>query len=306
MSSANFNIRKASRKKAKIKLGIQGPSGSGKTFSALLLAYGLCGDWGKVVLVDTENGSGDLYSHLGDYNILPMKAPFTPERFIEAIEDCENAGMEAIILDSISHEWDGDGGILHILDGMTGNSFTNWGKVTPRHNKFVNKIINSEKHIICCIRSKQDYIINQVSRNGRVVNVPQKVGLKGVQREGLDYELTLMFDLDINHQATASKDRTSIFMGNAPFVITHETGGEILQWCNEGEADTQAKSPKVTAKKKEMTATEAVEMIDTTMNVNSLNMLFRTFSSELQKDEGVIDAAAKHKQKLLSDNLKAA
>ena len=97
-----MEIRKAMRKQAKIKLALQGPSGSGKTYSALLLASGIC-DYSKIAVIDTENHSADLYAHLGEYNVLQLSKPFTPERYTTAIETCENAGMEVIIIDSVSH-----------------------------------------------------------------------------------------------------------------------------------------------------------------------------------------------------------
>src|SRR3990167_6378325 len=98
-----MNIQKAQRKRAKMRIGMSSPSGAGKTYSALLLASGLA-DWNKICLIDTENGRGELYSNLGEYNILNLQAPFSPERYIEAIKQCENAGMEVIIVDSVSHE----------------------------------------------------------------------------------------------------------------------------------------------------------------------------------------------------------
>ena len=123
-----MEIRKAQRKQAKIKLALQGPSGSGKTMSALLLASGLT-SYSKIAVIDTENHSADLYAHLGDYNVLQLSQPFSPERYIKAIETCEQAKMEVIIIDSISHEWEGVGGILDVHGAMPGNSFTNWNKV---------------------------------------------------------------------------------------------------------------------------------------------------------------------------------
>lgn len=223
-------LHKAERKQSKIKLSIQGPSGSGKTLSSLLLAKGLVGAWSYVAIIDSENGSADLYAHLGSYNVLPLRPPFTPERYIQAIEVCEDAGMEAIIIDSISHEWEGEGGILNIHGGMAGNSFTNWSKLTPRHNAFVQKMLQSNTHIIATIRTKQDYILTD--KNGK--KVPEKTGLKGIQRDGMDYEFTLVFDLDIKHYVTASKDRTGLFMDQPPFIISTETGHKIKSWCSEG------------------------------------------------------------------------
>lgn len=223
---ANFSVRRAERKKTTIKIALQGPAGSGKTMSALRLAFGLVGDWSKIVVIDTENGSADLYAHLGDYCVLPI-TDYSPENYIEAITYCEQQGFEAIICDSISPEWD------YIIDAQsktTGNSFTNWGKFTPRHNKFMQKILNSPCHFIATMRSKQDYVL--VEKNGR--QVPEKVGMKATQRDGVDYEFTIAFDIDIKHNAHATKDRTSMFDVNVDFVITEEIGAKIREWCETG------------------------------------------------------------------------
>jgi len=224
-----MEIRKAQRKQAKIKMALQGASGTGKTYSALLLASGIT-DYSKIAVIDTENHSADLYAHLGDYNVLQLSKPFTPERYIKAIEVCETAEMEVIIIDSITHEWDGSGGILDLHGNMAGNSFANWSKITPRHNAFVQKILESGCHIISTIRTKTDYTLTD--KNGKMV--PEKVGLKGIQRDGIDFEFTIVFDLDIKHNASASKDRTGLFMDKPEGVITPEYGKRILQWCNAG------------------------------------------------------------------------
>lgn len=231
-----MDLRKATRKQAKIKLALQGPSGSGKTYSALLLASGIT-DYSKIAVIDTENHSADLYAHLGEYNVLQLSKPFTPERYIKAIETCEDAGMELIIIDSVSHEWEGSGGILDLHGNMPGNSFTNWAKMTPRHNAFVQKILESPCHIISTIRTKQDYVLSE--KNGK--QVPEKVGLKGITRDGMDYEFTVVFDLDIKHSATASKDRTGLFADKPEAVITFDYGKRILKWCNAGTSIDEVK-----------------------------------------------------------------
>jgi len=230
-----MQLQTAERKRAKIKMGLQGPSGSGKTYSALLLAYGLCGDWTKIAVIDSENKSANLYAHLGNYKVLDIDAPFTPERYIESIQHCEREGMQVIIIDSISHEWDNQGGILDLHSNMTGNSFAAWAKLTPRHNDFIQTILQSPLHIIGTIRTKQDYIL--ADKNGKLV--PEKVGLKGITKDGLDYEMTLVFDLDIKNNASASKDRTSLFVGKPEFKITSETGQKILSWCNQPQENSQ-------------------------------------------------------------------
>jgi len=223
-------LQKASRQQTRIRLGIQGPSGSGKTFGALQVAYGLSSDWNKIAVIDTEYGSAGLYSHLGPYNVLSLSAPFSPERYQDALRICEQAGMEVVILDSISHEWEGSGGILDIHNSMSGNSFTNWGRVTPRQNAFVQSILQSPCHIIATIRSKQDYVLTD--KNGKMV--PEKVGLKGVQRDGIEYELTTLFEVDIKHNVIATKDRTSLFAGKPEFKLTPDIGQKLNDWCNQG------------------------------------------------------------------------
>jgi len=222
-----MEIIKATRKQAVIKMAVQGPSGSGKTYSSLLLAFGLVGNWTHIAVIDTENNSSHLYSHLGNYNVLSLSEPFSPERYQDAIEVCEKAGMKAIIIDSISQEWEGAGGIIESHGNMAGNSFTNWNRMTPRHNAFVQKILQSPSHIIATIRSKQDYVLTD--KNGKMV--PEKVGLKGVTREGMDYEFTVVLDIDIKHQATANKDRTGLFTNPMPFMVTEQTGIRIKVWC---------------------------------------------------------------------------
>lgn len=226
-----MELKKATRSKVKLRLGLSSVSGGGKTYSALLLAHGLCADWSKTAVIDTENNSASLYSDLGDFNTIELQPPYNPERYVEAIRACEDAGMEVIIVDSITHEWDGKGGILQISDSMPGNSFANWAKLTPRHQSFIDAILQSKCHVITTVRRKQDYEMTK-DANGKV-NV-QKLGLKEVTREGFEYEVTINFELDIKHNATASKDRTRLFMDKPAFIITPDTGKLIKQWCESG------------------------------------------------------------------------
>lgn len=225
-----MQLEQATRKRAKIKMALQGPSGSGKTYSALLLASGITVDWNKIAVIDTENHSSELYADLGNFKVLNLSYPFSPERYMEAIKACEKTNVEVIIIDSITHEWEGQGGILDVHGSMAGNSFTNWAKLTPRHNAFVQTILQSPCHIISTVRTKQDYVLTE--KNGKMV--PEKVGLRGITRDGMDYEFTIVFDLDIKHNATASKDRTSLFNGKPEFKITADIGKTILAWCNRG------------------------------------------------------------------------
>ena len=239
----NMQLRKTERKKAKIKMALQGASGSGKTYSSLLLAKGLCnGNFDKVAIIDTENGSADLYAHLGNYQVISLKPPFTPELYIQALHICEQAGIEVVIIDSMTHCWEE---LLDFHSKLAGNSFTNWAKVTPRHKSLIDKILQLDAHVIATIRTKQDFVLNQ--KDGKFV--PEKVGLKAVQRDGIDYEFTLVFDIDIKHFATSSKDRTGLFISKPEFVISEHTGKKILEWCNMGTSVEEEDNMNLTASK---------------------------------------------------------
>lgn len=228
-----MELRKATRQQAKIRLGLSAVSGGGKTYSAILIAKGLAkGDLSKVALIDTENGSGDLYADLGDYNVLPLAAPYSPENYIKAIKVCEDASMEVIIIDSITHEWDGKGGVLEIQNAL-GGRYQDWANVTPRHQKFLDTLLQSKAHIITTVRRKQDYTMEKDASGKLKV---EKAGLKEITREGFEYELTVNLELDTRHMATSSKDRTGLFAGQPEFIPSEETGKLILQWCESGAA----------------------------------------------------------------------
>lgn len=226
-----MQLRKATRKKAKIRLGLSAVSGGGKTYSALIIAKGIAGSWDKVAIIDSENASADLYAHLGDYNVMPLTAPFTPEKYIAAIHTCEKAGMEVIIVDSITHEWDGKGGCLEIVESL-GGKYQDWAKVTPRHQAFIDSIVQSPCHIITTVRRKQDY---EMVKDGAGKVKVEKGGLREITREGFEYELTINLELDTRHHASASKDRTGLFTGKPLFVPTGQTGELIRNWCEQGE-----------------------------------------------------------------------
>ena len=258
-----MQLQKATRKQSKIKLSISGPSGSGKTYSALLLAYGICSDWTKIAVLDSENYSASLYSHLGPFNVINLHAPFTPEHYIEAIQLCENSSIEVIIIDSITHEWKGKGGCIEIHEKETAkmrvpNSFTSWAVVTPRHQAFVDTIIRSQLHIICCTRSKTEYVLAE--KNGR--QVPQKVGMSPITREGFDFEVSIHFELDQQHKAFCSKDRTGLFINKESFIISEDTGKEITDWCNSGEA---------------IKSSDVIALINDCVTLNDLLLVYKDF-----------------------------
>ena len=226
-----MQLQKAKRHQVKLRIGLSGPSGFGKTYSALLMAYGITNDWNKIALIDTENKSASLYSHLGDFNVLSLEEPFTPERYLQAIKLCEDSAIEVIIIDSISHEWQGKGGCLEIHEQL-GGRFQDWAKVTPRHNAFIDAIILSKCHLITTSRSKVDYSLDKDS-NGKTKVM--KLGTKAITREGFEYELTVNFEfLNDKHLVQASKDRTELFSGKPEFIINSSTGKKLIDWCNQG------------------------------------------------------------------------
>ena len=226
-----MKLQQAQRSQVKLRIGLSGPSGYGKTYSALLLAFGITNDWRKIAVIDTENNSASLYSHLGEYNVLSLGEPFTPHRYIEAIKTCENADMEVIIVDSISHEWSGKGGCLEMHEQL-GGRFQDWAKITPYHNSFVDALLQSKCHVITSTRRKVDYSLDRdMSGKTKVM----KLGTKEITREGFEYELTVNFELiNDNHLVKASKDRTGLFMDKPEFIINQSTGKKLKAWCTEG------------------------------------------------------------------------
>lgn len=224
-------FRKAERRKAKLRLAITGPAGSGKTYGALLIAQGL---GGRIAMIDTENGSGDLYSSMCNYDILNINAPFDPRKYIQAIHDAENEGYDVLIIDSLTHCWISEGGLLDMKEQLAAsgkyNSFSAWSKVTPLQNKLIEAMLTSRCHIIATMRSRTEYVIVQ---NDRGKQEPRKVGLAPVQRDGMDYEFSLVFDLNNEHTVTVSKDRTSLFDGQS-FTLSPEIGSKLLEWLNSG------------------------------------------------------------------------
>jgi hypothetical protein len=233
-----MQLQKAQRHQVKLRLGLSGASGFGKSYSALLLAYGITEDWTKIAVIDTENNSASLYSHLGDFNVVSLNQPYSPERYIEAVKLCEEKQMEVIIIDSITHEWNGKGGCLQIHEQL-GGRFQDWAKLTPRHQAFIDAILQSNCHVITTVRKKMDYSMDRDSSGKtRVV----KHGLKDITREGFSYELTVDFEIiNENHMAKATKDRTGLFMDKPEILITTGVGRMLIDWCNQGVSITDAK-----------------------------------------------------------------
>ncbi len=232
-------FKKATRKGSYIKLAITGPSGSGKTYSALRLARGLVPN-GKIALIDTENESASLYSTEFDFDVAGVEAPYTIEKLINPVKYVLNNQYDVLIIDSATHFWNGVLEHKNQLDKRGGNSFTNWNEANKNYDLMIRAILFSKIHVIVCMRSKMEYILEA---NDKGKQVPKKVGMAPICRDGMEYEFTTVFDLDSNHQAVASKDRTQIFRDKI-FVITEETGSQLRQWLNFQEGEVK-KAPMV-------------------------------------------------------------
>ena len=248
-----LQIRKATRRKAKLRLALLGPSGSGKTMSAIKLAAGI---GGKIGVIDTENGSADLYAEIADYDVITLEKPYSVTKYREAISAFEQAGYATIIVDSLTHAWSGAGGLLDKQGQMAAkpgaNSYTAWREITPEHNSLVEALLASPCHIIATMRVKTEYVMET---NDRGKQVPRKVGMQPVQRDGMEYEFTVALDIDANHKAQASKDRTTMFEGFYD-TITEATGRKLLDWLDRGD---EALPKPVASVARGATLTEAAE-----------------------------------------------
>jgi hypothetical protein len=232
-------FKKAERRKAWLKLALTGPSGAGKTYSALLIAKGM---GGRIAVIDTENESAQLYAGLAEmpeYDHLSIDPPYTVQKYADAIKAALEAGYENLIIDSISHAWQGEGGLLQQKEeldarGAAGsrkdkNNFTNWAPITKQHEQFKAWLLKADVHLIVTMRSKQDYVLADGNR-------PVKVGMAPIQRDGMEYEFTTVLDLAMNHSAQATKDRTGLFDSKI-FQPSPETGKSLIDWLNGGAGD---------------------------------------------------------------------
>ena len=225
-------FKKASRSQAKLRLGLVGPAGSGKTMTALRVGHGL---GGRIAVIDTERGSASLYSgERGmDFDVLELDS-YEAENFIEAIKQAEQAGYGVLIIDSLSHAWAGKGGILEFVDKAAkrsgGGSFSGWRDATPLHNQLVDAILGAKLHIICTLRSKVEHVIETVNGRTQV----RKVGLQPVQRDGLEYEFTVVGDVTQDHELIVTKTRAAWLKDAIIREAGEELGSKLAAWLSDG------------------------------------------------------------------------
>ena len=241
-------FKKAERRKAKLKLALAAPAGGGKSHSSLLMAAGLIDNPGAdtIAVLDTENGSAELEAGkpgIPEFSVVQMQAPYSPERYMEVIDEAVKSGFEVLILDSITPEWNGQGGILDFVDkkkSSSRNQMAAWQEATPKHQKFLDAIIQAPIHIICTMRSKTQYDISNEGGRTKV----QKLGVAPTQRDGIEFEFTLVGEISVDrHLCQFTKDRTGLFDGQVPEPVSTETGRKIAEWLNSGSDAEPAEAP---------------------------------------------------------------
>jgi hypothetical protein len=238
---------KAEKQRVKLKMAVQGPSGSGKTFGALSLARNL---WptAKICLIDSENESASLYADSFDFDTIPLGPPFETDRYLECIQIAVDGGYDVVILDSITPQWDGEGGILRRKEEMDrrpgSNGYANWASFTPEHERFKQALQQSPIHLIATMRSKQDYIL---TANDKGKQIPKKVGMAPIQRDQMDYEFTLVFDVEMDHKGSASKDRTGLFNEKIVDLASPKTAKLLRDWIDKGKEAPAPDPPQPTA-----------------------------------------------------------
>jgi energy-coupling factor transporter ATP-binding protein EcfA2 len=277
-----FSFQKAKREQIWLKVLLAGPSGSGKTYTALRLAKGIISkSGGKVAAIDTENGRIRYYANEFDFDDLQLSAPYTPENYIEAINSAIDGGYNTLVIDSITHEWDY---CLEVHSKMPGNSYTNWAKITPRHDPFMEKILQSPLHIIATVRGKDEYVMEE--KNGK--QVPKKVGLGYKQRDNTEYNYTCTFNIDQQtHVADAMKDNTHLFE-NKYDMLTEKDGMALYEWANSG--DKPASKPVQTNTEK----VEVTEVDALTKAKEDIKALVTSLASKKVSEADIKVAIKKH------------
>lgn len=233
-------FEKVKREKSKLRLALVGPSGAGKTLSSLLLAYGITEDWSKIALIDTEHGRAKFYAgrsdlETGEFLYQEMVAPYSPLKYIDMVrEGAEAVGADGVVIvDSFSHAWENEGGVLDIKSSIAQrqgkNDYTAWDEAGKIQNNLVNSVLSANCHTIVTMRTKTAYAMEQ---NDRGKTVPVKIGLAPVQRENTEYEFDIVLNIARNHIASASKDTT--FLDEWSGIITSELGKSLKEWLDDG------------------------------------------------------------------------
>lgn len=233
-------FQRATKAQARARVAFSGPSGAGKTFTSLTWARAI---GAKVAVIDTERGSASLYADEFEFDVLDMAPPYHPGRLMEALEQA--AGYDVVLVDSLSHFWAGEGGVLEVVDHAksSGDSFRAWSKGTPLQQRMVDALLRHPAHVLVTMRSKMEYALVRGS-DGK--NAVQKLGLAPVQRDGIEYEFTVMVDVDMSHVAHVTKTRCpSLADRDIPPDATVESAREFAGWLFSGAPAPAAADPRI-------------------------------------------------------------
>lgn len=242
MGNRGFVFTEATREKLKLRMAITGVTGGGKTWTAIALATYLLGGTlrdpsmvKRLAVIDTERGTARRYARGRPFYFshLELKS-FEPEAFVDAIRAAHDQGFDAIVIDSLSHEWAGTGGALEQVDkaAKNGNTFVAWGSVTPRHNAVIDAIMGSPVHVIATMRAKMAHEQGVDEKGKKVV---KKLGLAAVQREGIEYEFDVIMDMDLSNCGTITKSRCSDLNGRDFREPGQDLADIIGAWLEDGE-----------------------------------------------------------------------
>jgi len=226
----------AKKVKSYARLAIMGPAGSGKTYTALAIMSHMAE---KIAVIDTEHGSSAKYANIFNFDMAELKE-FDPRNYIDAIKAAQEAGYDGLIIDSLSHAWMGKGGALEMVENigqqMKGGSFAAWSKVTPIQNELMDTILAAPMHVVATLRSKMEYTMDDSNGRKEVV----KLGMKPVQRDGVEYEFDVVLDMDFTNTATVTKSRCPALTGRK-FVRPGEEIAVVLKEWLDGEDPEKVK-----------------------------------------------------------------
>lgn len=227
-----LHIKEAVREKTHVLMSFSGPSGCGKTYSGLLLARGLVGSKGKIGFIDTEAKRARHYAELTPFEVLDMKPPFSPLRYIEHIKAFEEAGFKALVIDSMSHEWEGTGGCMEMAEGKKG--LLAWQRPKADHRKLMNHILQSQMHIIFCCRAKEKMVQVKNQQTGKDEIVSK--GIQPILEKNFIFEMTISMMLDEQTKIPVLTKCPEQLLHAFPqgVRLTSEAGEDLAKWAEQG------------------------------------------------------------------------
>jgi hypothetical protein len=233
-------FQKATKKKLRARIALDGPAGSGKTYTALRFAFALAGNGGRVAVIDTEHRSASKYQGESpdgvpwEFDVCEMEY-YSPSAYTQVVKEAGNQGYNVLVIDSLSHGWEGTGGALDLVDKKSnkgGSNYFAWRDVTPLHREMIETILASPCHVVATIRTKTAYEVDQDEKTKKVRVT--KVGTKPVQREGMEYEFDVVGDLDLEHILVISKSRCSALDGKWAVKPAGDFIRPLIEWLGRG------------------------------------------------------------------------